>query len=140
MPAAVLYDLLSDSTRVQEYNAMSLGRTDILTLDENTKVCCAESRPPMIRKTIRLVTLMHTLAQPDEFYQISTRAVENGSTTHSEILLGTNVIRPLSSSSCMLIAVNHMYSNLIPTALAKRMGSTAATNFVTDLRKVGTTL
>lgn len=137
VPADELFDLLSDSSRVQEYNAMSLGRTDILTLPTyaNTKVCCAESRPPMLRKTIRLVTLLHATTR-DNYYQLSSRAVANGTTTHSEILMGTNVIRALpGNNACLLISVSHLYSNLLPAALAKRMGCTSATNFVLDIRK-----
>jgi len=74
MSAQALFELLLDSTRVQEYNAMSLGRTDLLILqnemeeDDNggggvfggvTKVARSETRPPLIRKTLQFTSLLH---------------------------------------------------------------------------------
>jgi len=54
----------------------------------------------------------------------------------SEILLGVNLLEPINESSCRLTAVNHVYSNAIPTMLAERVGVKSAVKFVKDLRRL----
>ena len=165
MSATQLLHLLMDSNRVKEYNTMSLGRTDLLTLPCRhivTKVMRSESRPPLLRKTLQFTSIFHArklndtdhgIDNENESYLLVTRAVENPTGTMggdsnnnnnnsgvvvSEILLGVNVIRtiPHHPRACLLLSVNHVRSPLVPSLfLAKRVGLQAATNFVHDLRK-----
>jgi hypothetical protein len=103
--AESLLDLLLDSSRVQEYNAMSLGRTDIQVLESSSgtlstsllssssslaktmfprtvesKIVQSASRPPMLRKTLQFTTLLHAREYADGYLLVS-RAVTlpNGS-------------------------------------------------------------
>ena len=100
MSATQLLHLLMDSNRVKEYNTMSLGRTDLLTLPCRhivTKVMRSESRPPLIRKTLQFTSILHArkLVMDDhhsqnngddtkndnDSYLLVTRAVETPTTT-----------------------------------------------------------
>lgn len=120
-----------------------------------TKIMRSESRPPLIRKTLQFTTLLHARAlENNGGYLLVSRAVHspndiaknNTAVVASEILLSVNWIRPVlgnnnkldasssSSSSCLLVTVNHIRSPLVPMMIAKRLGLQAAVNFVTDLR------
>jgi hypothetical protein len=98
MSATQLLHLLMDSNRVKEYNTMSLGRTDLLTLPCRhivTKVMRSESRPPLLRKTLQFTSIFHARKlvsditnnidgdatsnqnNKDDSYLLVTRAVEN---------------------------------------------------------------
>jgi hypothetical protein len=147
-----LFVLLVDSSRVREYNSMSLGRTDLWTLPAGngektnddpaivTKIMRSESRPPLLRKVLQFTSIFHARHYEDG-YLLVTRAVEHPSTKKtssvvvSEILLGVNVIRPHTANSCLLLTVNHIRSPMVPMYIAKRLGLQAAVNFVHDLRR-----
>ena len=162
MSAKALFDLLIDSTRVQEYNAMSLGRQDLLVLQSEldggvfggiTKIARSETRPPLLRKTLQFTSLLHgrVLDADAGSYLLVSRAVtlrdnpehnNNNSTAPtvfvSEILMGVNIIRPMEDApdrQCLLISVNHVRSPMVPLMIAKRIGLQAAINFVHDLRR-----
>ena len=152
-----LLQLLIDSDRVHEYNQLSLGRTDVLVLQDDmdphgtfggiTKIMRSETRPPLLRKTLQFTSLLHARQRPGgQGYKIVTRAVEglHATTTHcqsgilkSEILLGVNVILPIPDDPqrCIMIAVNHIRSPMVPMMIAKRIGLQAAVNFFADLRQ-----
>jgi len=163
-----LLDLLVDSSRVQEYNKLSLGRTDELVLQATmhdttttaaspfggiTKVVTSESRPPLLRKTLRFTSILHARELHDHSgYVLVTRAVTAPAEDHpnnnnglavvgGEILMGVNLIKRIEGcpNSCILITVNHIRSPLVPMMIAKRIGLTAAVNFMTDVRKVRST-
>jgi hypothetical protein len=167
MSAKALFDLLEDSTRVQEYNAMSLGRQDLLVLQSEleggvfggiTKIARSETRPPLLRKTLQFTSLLHgrVLDADAGSYLLVSRAVtlrdnpDNGNSTTptvfvSEILMGVNIIRPVEGAKdrkCVLVSVNHVRSPMVPLLIAKRIGLQAAINFVHDLRRCcsGTTM
>lgn len=65
MSPTALANLLVDSTRVKEYNKMSMGRDDILVLHDDTegecvtKVIKSRSKPPLLGKIIQLKSLLH---------------------------------------------------------------------------------
>lgn len=147
-----LLNLLVDSSRVKEYNAMSLGRTDLLALDHPacedticTKVMRSESRPPLLRKTLQFTSLFHARRLEDDGYLLVSRAVSgsgnpaanmnSSSILVSEILLGVNVIRKISDHQCVFVTVNHVRSPMVPLMIAKRLGLQAAVNFICDLRR-----
>jgi hypothetical protein len=161
MPARALMELLVDSARVQEYNKLSLGRQDLLTFDGDlqtpgpfgtsiTKVMKSETRPPMIRKSLVFVSILHAKELVDgSGYLIVTRAVHRpeeeksmANAIKSEILMGVNLIRKIDfgggddgdSNMCLLINVNHIRSPLVPMMVAKRIGVTSAVGFMNDIR------
>jgi hypothetical protein len=147
-----LADLLIDSTRVKEYNKMSIGRDDILVLNQSdtrvTKVVVGKSKPPMLGKILQLKTLLHMQELPgggEKGYTIVSRAVahvdeseveEDPKVIHSEMLMGVNIIRAVEGEPdrCILITLNHLKSPMIPMMLAKKLGLSAAVNFINDIR------
>ena len=145
-----LANLLIDSERVKEYNKMSIGRDDILVLQDDgkcvTKVSVGKSKPPMLGKTLQLKTLLHMEQLPEEGgYIIASRAVahaddagaaEDPKTIHSEMLMGINIIRAVvgEPDRCWLTNLNHLRSPMIPMFMAKKLGLSAAVNFINDIR------
>jgi hypothetical protein len=155
--AKSLTELLLDSSRVKEYNPMSLGRTDIMVMPGDldnagpfgksvTKVLKSESRPPLIRKTLQFVSIMHAKELDDgSGYFIVTRAVTQAdhgvldpSILRSEIITSVNVIKKIEGDEnrCLMINVNHIRSPMVPMMIAKRIGLSAAANFFHDLRAI----
>jgi len=161
MSPSSLANLLVDSSRVKEYNKMSIGRDDILVLHEDdkwvTKICVAKTKPPMIGKILVLKNLLHMEELPGGGdtvgYVIVSRAVahaqeedaEGAAATvvedpskvvHSEMLMGLNVIRAVEGEKdrCVLINLNHLRSPMIPMMFAKKLGLSAAVNFINDIR------
>jgi hypothetical protein len=156
-----LMELLVDSSRVKEYNKLSLGRTDLVTFDGNlqtpgpfgnsvTKVMKSVTKPPLIRKTLVFVSLLHAKELVDgSGYLIVTRAVHHhkeeeeedtaiGNVVKSEILMGVNLIRKIEGqpSRCLMINVNHIRSPMVPLMVAKRIGISSAVNFINDVRSL----
>jgi len=140
--ADVLAEMLIDSTRVHEYNQMSLGRTDLLVLQDTedgpfggrTKIM--QSKSQFLRKTLQFTSLLHARRLEGGSHLIVTRAVQGASAgaVVSEILLGVNVIHPLNDGQCLIVTVNHIRSPMVPMMIAKRIGLQAAVNFIADLR------
>jgi hypothetical protein len=157
MSAKALMDLLVDSSRVKEYNKLSLGRDDLVTFQESmesegpfgcsiTKVMKSVTKPPLIRKTLVFVSILHAKHLIDgSGYLVVTRAVHHpeeeglSNVIKSEILMGVNLIRKIEGaedSRCLMINVNHIRSPMIPMMIAKRIGVSAAVGFVNDIRAV----
>lgn len=162
MSPKALADLLVDSSRVKEYNSISLGRVDLLVLQNNldeedaeagifgksiTKVMRAEAQPPFIRKNLQFVSIMHATAlENGDGYLLVTRAVSHPSDVgaasfdvlRSEILMGVNVIRRIEGhdDKCLMINVNHIRTPMVPLFLGKRLGLAAAPGFIRDLRNI----
>jgi len=153
MSPQALANLLMDSSRVKEYNKMSVGRDDIMVLHEDekcvTKISVGKSKPPMLGKTLVLKNLLHMEELPgggqQGGYVIVSRAiahaddaeaVKDPKVIHSEMLMGLNVIRVVEGEPdrCILINLNHLSSPMIPMMLAKRLGLGAAMNFINDIR------
>lgn len=155
MSAKSLMELMVDSSRVKEYNKLCLGRDDLVTFEGSmdrpgpfgksvTKVMRSESKPPIIRKTLVFVSLLHAKELEDgSGYLIVTRAVhtpeakEPASAMKSEILMGVNLIRKIEGaedSRCLMTNINHLRSPMIPMMVAKRIGLSAAVSFLNDIR------
>ena len=152
MAPEALMDLLVDSSRVKEYNKMSLGRTDLLILQDEldggafggiTKVMRSETRPPMVRKTLSFTSILHVRRLEDDAgFKLVSRAVTSpvdnslAGTLQSEILLSVNIIKRVEGNpnQCLMVAVNHIRSPMVPMMIAKRIGLTAAVIFINDLR------
>lgn len=152
MSPSDLANLLIDSERVKEYNKMSVGRDDILVLQDDGKCVTKVSvgRSKAVGKTLQLKTLLHMeqlpSVGPDEGgYVIASRAVahaedaeaaEDPKILHSEMLMGINIIRAVvgEPDRCWLTNLNHLRSPMIPMFIAKKIGLTAAVNFINDIR------
>lgn len=145
-----LAELLLDSSRVQVYNKMSIGRSDIRAVECETgvaKIVRNLTQPPITSKKVQSTTLMHS-RQLNEAgaYLVVSRAVtlpnsgEKEEEEHgiSEILLGVNLLEPCAddASSLKMTAVTHVYSPALPVVLAKRIGVKSAISFVKDIRSV----
>lgn len=152
-----LLNLLVDSRRVKEYNKLCVGRTDLLTLQADdhleggpfggiTKVMKSESKPPMLRTTLQFTSLLHARALNDDSgYKMVTRAVtlpedkeDLANSLKSEILLGATILKKIEGheNKTLFISINHLRSPMVPTIIAKRIGLSAAANFIGDLRGV----
>ena len=155
MSAQEMAELLMDSGRVQIYNKMSLGRKDVMNYGENTKIVRNLTKPPMAKSNMVSVTLMHSrelqesekellsgINKDREGYLVVSRAVpgmvdpEIANLTRNDIVLGVNLLQDLGPNECLMTAVTHVYSPLIPTMLARKAGVTSAINFVKDIRSV----
>lgn len=159
MSALKLMELLVDSGRAGEYNKYLIARTDIMTFQDDmtmpgafgksvTKVMKTEVQPPMVRKSMEFVSVLHAKELEDgSGYLIVTRAVHTpehsspsamaSSSLRSEILMGVNLIRKIQGaehSKCLMVNVNHLKSPSVPMFIAKKLGLSSAVNFVNDIR------
>ncbi|GMH56324.1 hypothetical protein TrRE_jg5812 [Triparma retinervis] len=158
MSAKAVAELLMDSTRVKVYNKMSQGRTDVKLFqagidskskqwgEGETKIVKNKTKPPLTSKTMVFTTLMHARKLSNSSYLVVSRAVNvpsvssapsAGGVVKSEIMLGVNVLRPLTESSCELSSVTHVNSPLVPGMMARSVGVKGAVNFINDLRALG---
>lgn len=153
LSAEDMADLLMDSSRVKIYNKMSVGRKDIKQLSENTKVVRNLTQPPIAKSQVVAVTLLHSrpLREEDhpllkgpykEGYLVVSRSVpammdeeELVDLPRSDILLGVNLLQDVGPNECMMTAITHVYSPVLPTMLARSVGVSSAINFVRDIRK-----
>jgi len=157
--ARKLMDLLVDSSRVKEYNKISLGRKDVIKFDgdlENdgpfgkaiTKVMRSESKPPML-KPLALTSILHAKQLPDKSgYLIVSRGVHrpgsedavadsSSGSAKSEIVIGVNLIVDFDDADhdrCLMINVNHIRSPMVPLYIAKKIAVSTAGGFINDLR------
>jgi len=156
-----LFELLLDSSRVKEYNNLSLGREDLFVLQDDlvhegpfgksvTKVMKSRSAPPLIRTPLEFVSLLHGRELKDgsgylivtrsalhpDIYLDSPGASKGESVLRSEILMGLNLIRRVEGDNtrCLMINVTQVRSPLIPMFIASKIGISAASNFIKDIR------
>ena len=110
-----------------------------------TKVMKSVSKPPMIKKHMVFVSILHAKELEDgSGYLIVTRAVHHpdneiggsANVIKSEILMGVNLIRKIGGedAQCLMINVNHIRSPMVPMIVAKKLGVSAAIGFVNDIR------
>ncbi len=149
-----LIELLVDSTRVKEYNKMSLGRQDLVTFGGNleeegpfgksiTKVMRSESKPPMMAN-IALTTVLNAKQLPDgSGHVIVSRTVhrpekEGGDGAATEVVMGVNLVVDFDTDNgaerCIMINVNHMRSPGVPLYIARKIAVTTAQKFINDIR------
>lgn len=157
-----MVELLLDSSRVQLYNPWSLGRRDCWvavatagTLDAAslivTKIVKNRVQPPLGSKAMVSTTLLHArpaLSNDGSWVLVSRSLGHHGSALfsdsqnddetagRSDILLGVNLLEPVSDDSCILTAVTHVHSAAVPTLLAERLGVQSAIKFVKDMRRL----
>ena len=127
--ALQMVQLLLDSSRVQQYNKMSLGRIDehcfakgvdrlsecpITGVQGEAKIVRSKSQPPVIRKPVELRLLLHArrlLSQGDDGSkyltigrsvwetEVGTTDAVDNSVTRCEMLLSVNMIRDVPVSN-----------------------------------------
>jgi hypothetical protein len=145
-------ELLLDSTRVQVYNKMSIGRKDIrhIVCEHGiAKIVKNLTQPPITKKKIESTTFMHARKLNEEgTYLVVSRAVtlpgnnddndEDSDHGKSEILLGVNLLEPCGEDqmSSKMTSVTHVYASALPAVLATRVGVSSALNFVKDIRSI----
>jgi len=143
-----MVDLLMDSSKVKIYNKLSVGRTDVQTMgDETTKVVCNLTKPPMAKSNMVSCTMMHSrilgseeTSSPSRCRLVVSRAAPGMLDTklidmpRNDILLGVNLLEDIGPNECIMTAVTHVYSPALPTILAKKLGVSSAINFVKDIR------
>ena len=149
--------LLMDSTKVKLYNAMSLGREDLVVYqkDINTidgsfgngesKIVRNLTQPPLVNKPMEFNTFMHAqkLKNDDQGYIVVSRAVatknKDSNTLESEILMGANLLRSVEGQpkSTDLTSVTHVNSPMVHPMVAGKVGITGAINFFNDVRALG---
>jgi len=141
LAAEEMAELLMDSSRVRIYNKLSVGRTDVRTLGEGTKVVCNLTKPPIAKSNMVSCTLMHSrrLDQEGSHFVVSRAApgmIDDAMSElpRNDILLGVNLLEDRGPDECIMTAVTHIYSPALPTILAKKMGVSSAINFVKDIR------
>jgi len=153
-----MFDLLLDNSRVNSYNKTSLGREDIVVLQDDlknegpfgrsvTKIVKSSNRPPLIRKILQFITLLHgKKLECGSGYLLVSRAVSRGneacltldsSILRSEIAMGVTLILRIKEdpNKCIMITVNHLVSQ-IPSFLARTVGMSASVNFLNDIRSI----
>jgi hypothetical protein len=156
LAADEMVELLMDSSRVTSYNPWSMGRIDCWVADPDpvnptrqTKIVKNRVQPPMGAKVAVSVTMLHARPVADvnahgsggAWLAISRATGGNlypeanpDAVGTSDILLGVNLVQPIDDDSCMLTAVTHAYSAVMPAMLAERLGVKGAIKFVKDIR------
>lgn len=148
LAAEEMVELLMDSSRVTTYNPWSLGRIDCWVAAPDpahplrqTKIVKNRVQPPMGAKPAVSVTMLHARPLDGTWIAISRATggnlypeLDQDAVGTSDILLGANLIQPVDDDSCMLTAVTHAYSAVMPAMLAERLGVKGAIKFVKDIR------
>lgn len=161
-----LLDYLLDSSRIKDYNKISLGREDMLVIQDGVHTTATESpygfaglakimknlnKPKLLPKTIEILSLIYAkplLNAPGAYMTVSRSVFEDDSGQHkctkhtirSEMLLGVHLIRPIESldgtKRCELTTITHIYTPGVPEVLAKRMAPTTAASMIRDIQGV----
>ena len=163
-PPRNLIEYLLDSSKVKEYNNISLGREDFLVIQKgfettkeesdfglagDVKIIKSLNKPRMLPKSIELVSLMysqHLSDEPGSYLTVSRSVFEDDSGEHkasikntirSEMLLGVHLMRPHNNGTeTELTVVNHIYAPGVPEMLAKRAAPTQAAGFIRDIQAI----
>ena len=157
-----ILQLLIDSKRVKEYNKMCTYRHDLYSFfdgDSYCKITQSRSKPPLM-KSMDFCTLLYARNLNDDmeygygvkgYIVVGRGVVHNENDTNSlqmnnhhnkrcEILLGVNIIRPISSKndqpSTELITVNHVYVPDVPMFIGKKVAFNSALNFINDVQSI----
>lgn len=149
-------DLMMDSSRVQSYNSMSLGRKDIWTCPQRpsdpsdsshqeTKIVRNLVQLPVANKKVESVALLHSRKLDNGSHLLISRAAggpkyasADDKIARTYILLGVNLFEPIANSpnECRMTAVTHVYQPGIPLMLAGKVGVKSAKNFIQGIRSL----
>jgi len=161
-PKALL-EYLMDSSKVREYNKMSLGREDLYYIQSGVdkkaanssygipgdcKIVKATNKPRLLPITIEMISLMHCKEIeniPGSFLMVYRSCFEdstaNGDVTpviRSEMLLGAVLVRPYDQEHQIseMTSITHMYSPGVPEMIARRAAPSAAEKMVKDIQHI----
>lgn len=158
-----LIEFMMDSSRIKEYNKMSLGREDIVKIQEgldtseeeshfgfagDCKIVRALNKPRMIPKTIETLSLTYSkplTTSPGSYMTVSRSIFEDDSGEHkspsantirSEMLLGVTIYRPANADHSVteITNVTHVFSPGVPEMLARRVAPSSAYNMMKDIQ------
>lgn len=153
------FNMLWDSDRTGEYNNFSLGRSDVVVIDDSissggnsgAKVIRSETKVPFTGLTVSLSALMHAKKiKEGNTYIIVSRSLNSGlagyhvdtskrveKSNKNEIHLGVNIMRPVPGHPELtdLMSLSHVSSSLVPQFLAFRIGMMGVEDFFSKVRK-----
>lgn len=159
----LMIEFMMDSSRIKEYNKMSLGREDLVKIQEgldtseeeshfgfagDCKIVRALNKPRMIPKTIETLSLTYSkplAISPGSYMTVSRSIFENDSGEHkssaantirSEMLLGVTIYRPANADHSVteITNVTHVFSPGVPEMLARRVAPSSAYNMMKDIQ------
>lgn len=137
-----IFDMIYDSSRTKEYNKYSVGRTDAVELGKTTKIVWNRTAPPGTKRPHDFCTLMHGETFTNGTQLLMTCATEHPKVKpskeylRSEILLGVNLMVPISEGQTELTCINHVKTKGVPTFLAERVSAGSAIDFVRQVRQI----
>jgi len=163
-------DLMMDSSRVKEYNKMAQSRKDVVILQKGidttreesdfdlageAKIIQSLNKPPMIRRSIEMLSLMHARkldkyigGNPVHGYIAVSRSVwedaagtpvNSKDSVRCEMLLGVNLLRAIPGTRhgeihCELTTISHVHTTAVPQILAQKMAPQHAVNYIGAIR------
>ena len=154
-PSSVL-NLLMDNDRVKEYNKMSEGRHDVVVLQENnddnndrtttatTRILRGLNKPPLMRKSIEMMTLVHTRPYRGGYLAVSRSVWESpdcipqqsNTVMRSEMLMSAAYLRGYHGGGCEMTTLTHAYASAVPEGLARRLAPGQAVNYLKEIQKI----
>jgi hypothetical protein len=142
----VIMKLLMDSSKVHMTNKYSAGRTDVLKIDESTKMVWARTKIPYSIKPYDFCTLMQVFKLNNGGIMIISKGVEHELVPkhrdycRSEIYFGVNFLHPLPDdpNRTDFTSISHVrYAGLHPYIASKTVYS-ATLNYLNQLKDVFT--
>ena len=142
-----LLDYLMDSSKVQEYNKYSAGRSDIEIISTTTKVVWNRLNIPVGIKPYDFCTLMHSYTKPaaDEIILVSKFTVHPSVPVHSdygrsEKVIGLNVLKSLKSIGSQqrteITCISHQRYAMTPPYLIEKNMMRGKVNYLRKLKNV----
>jgi len=152
-----LYSLVLDSSRVKEYNTMSISRTDEHVFasslaDGVTKVMRSLTKPPIVPKPIELLTILHSRKLNEDKGEgrgwlcvsravrgkADAEALSENHISGTEMLLGVNIIQELDAgdgvSRTKFTTVTKVFTPGVPLFLARRFGPKSSAQYICNIR------
>jgi hypothetical protein len=142
-----LLDYLMDSSKVQEYNKYSAGRSDVEIVSAKTKVVWNRLNIPVGIKPYDFCTLMHSYTKPaaDEIVLVSKFTVHPSVPVHSsygrsEKIIGLNILKSMKSIGSKkrteITCISHQrYANTPPYMIESSM-KRGKVNYLRKLKTV----
>ena len=141
------------------YQQQKRQQTDMHQSDRITKVCNGSNKPPLVRKPIPYMSLIHgqeiDTSSPSKGYILSTRSayqvdsngvMKNLKSYATEIIIGSSLFLPISiddnddsieegNHQSMTLFINaNLVKSPLPYCITKKVGLSGAVNFVNWLR------
>jgi hypothetical protein len=154
-------NLMWDSSRTHEYNQFSLGRKDVVVIEDNlpeggsygAKVIKSETSVPFTGLSVTLSVLMHARALEggsEDGFIIVSRSLSSGMAgchvspaqrvemnAKNEVLLGVNVMRAVPGKPELtdLLSISQVSSKMVPQFLAFKIGMMGVEDFFKTVRE-----